>query len=145
MRSRNKLTATNRPVIVVVESLKTDPRTPTQSWSWENSEFASSGTEIGPSVSVTEPETATESAVATALENNVPGTLPCKPNFYATAMSLGGVAVGLPAKAFEGRPVKVEGNPDHPGSQGATDIFSQASILGLYDPDRSRRPLCRPR
>ncbi len=66
------------------------------------------------------------------------GMLPGKPNFYATAMSLGGVATGLLAKSFEGRPVKVEGNPDHPGSRGATDIFAQASVLGMYDPDRSQ-------
>ena len=66
------------------------------------------------------------------------GQLPGKPNFYATAMSLGGVAVGLLAKQYEGRPVKVEGNPDHPGSQGATDVLAQASILGMYDPDRSQ-------
>ncbi len=66
------------------------------------------------------------------------GMLPGKPNFYATAMSLGGVAVGLLAKNYEGRPIKVEGNPDHPGSQGATDILAQASILGMYDPDRSQ-------
>jgi MoCo/4Fe-4S cofactor protein with predicted Tat translocation signal len=67
------------------------------------------------------------------------GMLPGKPNFYATAMSLGGVAVGLLAKSFEGRPIKVEGNPDHPGSQGATDVYAQASILGMYDPDRSQQ------
>lgn len=66
------------------------------------------------------------------------GMLPGKPNFFATAMSLGGIATGLLAKSFEGRPVKVEGNPDHPGSRGATDIFAQASILGMYDPDRSK-------
>src|ERR1043166_316097 len=66
------------------------------------------------------------------------GMLPGKPNFFATAMSLGGVATGLLAKSYEGRPIKVEGNPDHPGSQGATDVLAQASILGMYDPDRSQ-------
>lgn len=66
------------------------------------------------------------------------GMLPGKANFFATSMSLGGVATGLLAKSFEGRPVKVEGNPDHPGSLGATDIYAQASILGMYDPDRSQ-------
>jgi len=66
------------------------------------------------------------------------GMLPGKPNFFATAMSLGGVGVGLLAKAYEGRPVKVEGNPDHPGSKGATDLLAQASILSMYDPDRSQ-------
>lgn len=64
--------------------------------------------------------------------------LPGKPKFFATAMSLSGVATGLLAKSFEGRPVKVEGNPEHPGSRGATDIYTQASILGMYDPDRSQ-------
>ena len=68
----------------------------------------------------------------------VEGMLPGKANFFATAMSLGGVATGLLAKAYEGRPVKVEGNPDHPGSRGATDVLAQASILGMYDPDRSQ-------
>lgn len=66
------------------------------------------------------------------------GMLPGKANFYATSMSLGGTAVGLLAKSFDGRPVKVEGNPDHPGSRGATDIYAQASVLGMYDPDRSQ-------
>jgi molybdopterin-containing oxidoreductase family iron-sulfur binding subunit len=68
----------------------------------------------------------------------VEGMLPGKANYFATAMSLGGVATGLLAKSFEGRPVKIEGNPEHPGSLGATDIFAQASILGMYDPDRSQ-------
>ncbi|HEV7700887.1 MAG TPA: TAT-variant-translocated molybdopterin oxidoreductase [Pyrinomonadaceae bacterium] len=71
------------------------------------------------------------------------GMLPGKPNFFATAMSLGGVATGLLAKSYEGRPIKVEGNPDHPGSRGATDILAQASILGMYDPDRSQEVLYR--
>jgi Fe-S-cluster-containing dehydrogenase component len=57
---------------------------------------------------------------------------------YATAFSLGGAAVGLLVTARAGRPVKVEGNPDHPGSLGATDPFSQAALLGLYDPERSQ-------
>ena len=64
--------------------------------------------------------------------------LPGKPKFFATAMSIGGIATGLLAKSFEGRPVKVEGNPEHPGSRGATDVLTQASILGMYDPDRSQ-------
>ncbi|MEO6334876.1 MAG: TAT-variant-translocated molybdopterin oxidoreductase [Pyrinomonadaceae bacterium] len=64
--------------------------------------------------------------------------LPGKPLFFATAMSLGGVATGLLAKSFDGRPIKIEGNPDHPGSQGATDVLAQASLLEMYDPDRSQ-------
>lgn len=75
--------------------------------------------------------------------NNPEGMLPGKPNFFATAMSLGGVATGLLAKSFDGRPVKVEGNPDHPGSRGGTDVYAQASILGMYDPDRSQEVLFR--
>lgn len=67
------------------------------------------------------------------------GMLPGKANYFATAMSLGGVATGLLAKSYEGRPVKIEGNPDHPGSRGATDILAQASLLGMYDPDRSQQ------
>lgn len=69
------------------------------------------------------------------------GLVPGKPQFYATAMPLGGVATGLLVESHEGRPTKIEGNPDHPGSLGATDIFAQASVLQLYDPDRSQAPL----
>src|SRR5262249_38088264 len=58
--------------------------------------------------------------------------------FYATAMTLGGVATGLLVESHEGRPTKIEGNPLHPGSLGASDVFAQAAILGLYDPDRSQ-------
>ena len=64
--------------------------------------------------------------------------VPGKPLFFATAMTLGGVAAGLIVESHEGRPTKIEGNPLHPGSLGATDIFSQAAILDLYDPDRSQ-------
>ncbi len=64
--------------------------------------------------------------------------IPGKPLFYATAVTLGGVATGVLVESHMARPTKIEGNPDHPGSLGAADAFSQASILGLYDPDRSQ-------
>src|SRR5579862_8093657 len=74
--------------------------------------------------------------------------LPGRPMFFATAMPLGGDALGLIVESHEGRPTKVEGNPDHPNTprapgspdrvkMGATDVFAQASILTMYDPDRS--------
>lgn len=59
------------------------------------------------------------------------------PLYYATAMPFMGYALGLLAEASEGRPTKVEGNPDHPVSRGRTDAWAQASILDMYDPDRS--------
>ena len=64
--------------------------------------------------------------------------VPGNPSFYATAMPLGGVATGLLVESHEGRPTKIEGNPLHPGSLGASDPFAQAAVLGLYDPDRSQ-------
>jgi MoCo/4Fe-4S cofactor protein with predicted Tat translocation signal len=67
-------------------------------------------------------------------EEEIPG----KPLFFATAMTLGGVATGLLVESHEGRPTKIEGNPDHPSSFGATDVFAQGSVLTLYDPDRSQ-------
>ncbi len=67
-------------------------------------------------------------------EELVPGT----PVYFATAMTLGGFATGLLVESHEGRPTKVEGNPNHPMSLGATNIFHQASLLDLYDPDRSK-------
>ncbi len=64
--------------------------------------------------------------------------IPGLPKYYATAMVLGGYAKGVYAESHTGRPTKLEGNPDHPASLGATDVFAQASILTLYDPDRSQ-------
>jgi MoCo/4Fe-4S cofactor protein with predicted Tat translocation signal len=69
--------------------------------------------------------------------------LPGKPLYYATAMTLGGVATGLLGRSNEGRPTKIEGNPEHVGSLGATDIYAQAELLSLYDPDRSQKILYR--
>jgi molybdopterin-containing oxidoreductase family iron-sulfur binding subunit len=64
--------------------------------------------------------------------------VPGKPLFFATAMPMGGAGIGLLVESHMGRPTKIEGNPDHPSSRGATDVFAQAAILGLYDPDRSQ-------
>jgi len=63
--------------------------------------------------------------------------VPGRPLFFATAMEMGGHARPLLVESHMGRPTKVEGNPDHPASLGGSDIFSQASVLELYDPDRS--------
>ncbi|MBK6848189.1 MAG: Fe-S-cluster-containing hydrogenase [Proteobacteria bacterium] len=68
-------------------------------------------------------------------EDLVPG----KPRYYATAAQLTGGVVGLLVESQDGRPTKIEGHPDHPLSQGATDTFAQASVLDLYDPQRLRR------
>jgi molybdopterin-containing oxidoreductase family iron-sulfur binding subunit len=64
--------------------------------------------------------------------------IPGMPMFFATSMTLGSSSLGILAKSNEGRPTKIEGNPEHPGSLGATDVLTQASLLNLYDPDRSQ-------
>jgi molybdopterin-containing oxidoreductase family iron-sulfur binding subunit len=69
----------------------------------------------------------------------VEGYVHGKSQFFATAMPSRGGAIPLVAKSYEGRPLKVEGNPLFPGGNGGTDRFAQASILNLYDPDRATR------
>jgi MoCo/4Fe-4S cofactor protein with predicted Tat translocation signal len=66
-------------------------------------------------------------------EDYVPG----ESHYYATAFELGGVADGLLVQSYDGRPIKVEGNSQHPFGTHATTTFAQASVLHLYDPDRS--------
>jgi MoCo/4Fe-4S cofactor protein with predicted Tat translocation signal len=67
-------------------------------------------------------------------EDIVPG----RPLFFATAIPLSGVAQPVLVESHMGRPTKIEGNPDHPASVGATDAITQAAVLGLYDPDRAQ-------
>ena len=64
--------------------------------------------------------------------------VPGRPLFFATAFTLGGYASPVLVESHLYRPTKIEGNDQHPASLGGTDIFSQASILGMYDPDRSQ-------
>jgi MoCo/4Fe-4S cofactor protein with predicted Tat translocation signal len=63
---------------------------------------------------------------------------PGKPLHYATLLTHGGYATGVLATAWEGRPTKIEGNPDHPVNKGATSSFDQAAVLSLYDDSRAR-------
>jgi MoCo/4Fe-4S cofactor protein with predicted Tat translocation signal len=71
--------------------------------------------------------------------------VPGKPLYYATSMPLpGGGAEGLIVETHEGRPTKVEGNPLHPINRGKSSIWAQASVLGLYDPDRLKYVIYRP-
>ena len=62
--------------------------------------------------------------------------IPGRPLYFATAMPFRGYTTGLLVESHEGRPTKIEGNPDHPASLGATDPYAQAAVFGLYDPDR---------
>jgi hypothetical protein len=65
-------------------------------------------------------------------ERQIPGV----PLQFATALALAGYGRGVIVTSVEGRPIKIEGNPRHPASFGATDIFAEAAVLSLYDPDR---------
>ncbi len=71
------------------------------------------------------------------------GFVPGEPVHYATHMELAGDPVGLWVKSYDGRPIKVEGNPNDSVSLGGTGVAHQAAILGFYDPDRSSKPLQR--
>src|SRR5512138_3702071 len=62
---------------------------------------------------------------------------PGVPRFFATAMTLGGLATGVLVESNMGRPTKIEGNPAHPASLGATGVLEQAAILDLWDPERA--------
>ena len=66
--------------------------------------------------------------------------VPGKPLYYASSFVMGGYATGILVEQHEGRPTKIEGNPQHPASLGAIDHFGQASVLSLYDPDRADSP-----
>jgi len=66
-----------------------------------------------------------------------PGMEPGSIRHYATATTLGGIATGVLVTHADARPIKIEGNPDHPASLGATSVFDQAALLQLYDPDRA--------
>ncbi len=65
-----------------------------------------------------------------------PDIIPGQPNHYATAHVHAGTALGTVVTHQMGRPIKVEGNPNHPSSLGATDVFAQAEVLSFYDPSR---------
>ncbi len=64
--------------------------------------------------------------------------VPGKPLRFATATTFGGFGQGVVVTSYEGRPTKIEGNPEHAASRGATSVWGQADILDLYDPDRAQ-------
>lgn len=87
-------------------------------------------------------------AVAGCTDNDVPEDalpyvrqpemeVPGRPRYYATGIEFEGFLQPVLGECHVGRPTKLEGNPEHPASRGATDAFTQAAVLGLYDPDRS--------
>ena len=64
--------------------------------------------------------------------------VPGKPLHFATATTFAGYAQGIVVTSHEGRPTKIEGNPEHPASLGATTVWAQADVVDLYDPDRAQ-------
>jgi MoCo/4Fe-4S cofactor protein with predicted Tat translocation signal len=70
-------------------------------------------------------------------DESVPGV----PRYFATGVPFEGYVQPVVATTYAGRPVKLDGNPDHPVTRGASDAFMQSAIFGLYDPDRSKVPL----
>ena len=77
---------------------------------------------------------------AVGMPEDAPGE---RPLYYASAFVRDGHAIGVRVGTQQGRPIKIEGNPLHPSSLGATDVFAQASVLDLWDPDRSSAVLQR--
>src|ERR1700730_12151437 len=73
--------------------------------------------------------------------HGVEDLIPGQAYFYSTVVSLAGQATGLLVETHDGRPTKIEGNPDHPASLGAATALQQSAILSLFDPDRSARLL----
>ncbi len=67
------------------------------------------------------------------------GVIPGRPSYYATASVVNGYAQGIVVESHLGRPTKVEGNPQHPASMGATAVHGQSCVLDLYDPDRAKQ------
>jgi MoCo/4Fe-4S cofactor protein with predicted Tat translocation signal len=70
-----------------------------------------------------------------------PGVAPGTPMQFATTMELGAVALSVLATSYDGRPIKIDGNPEYKLNGKATNVFAQASVLDLYDPDRSHHVL----
>jgi len=87
-----------------------------------------------------------EGCIRRPVENILPYTdmpeyvNPGVPSHYASVLNVAGEAVGILGTSREGRPTKLEGNPDHPTSRGATNLWVQSSILDLYDPERLQAP-----
>ncbi|MCA9654925.1 MAG: 4Fe-4S dicluster domain-containing protein [Myxococcales bacterium] len=91
--------------------------------------------------------TATTGCIRKPKENILPfaerpeDLIPGKPLYYASAFAEAGSVAGVLVESQDGRPTKIEGNPRHSGSQGGASAFAQASVLEIYDPDRTRLPL----
>ncbi|MBA3351339.1 MAG: TAT-variant-translocated molybdopterin oxidoreductase, partial [Blastocatellia bacterium] len=69
---------------------------------------------------------------------SVEWSIPGKSLYYASSMPRAGGSLPLIVETVDGRPIKIEGNPLHPASGGGTDAYAQASVIDLYDPDRSK-------